>query len=425
MKKTSVFMCATIFWEALFLFAGCKVPSYPNSDSSSAFTDYEYKEVQAVNAVVPADFMRGFDASMVSYLEENGAVYYDKQNQSCDPLAALKECGVNWVRLRLWHTPDSSSCGDNDLARTLKAAVRAKALGLKVLLDFHYSDTWADPGNQTAPNAWKNISSVQKMAAAVKEYTASVLNDFSEKNALPDMVQIGNEIESGILLKNVISGMEGTAGTQNFTDYLSAAAESVRACAPDAKIMLHMSRGGNSRVPKKFLQNTDGIDFDAVGFSYYPFFKSHGTLEELKSNIQTVVNAGKECAVVETSFAWSIWTEGKSDSTNDQLWYYDSNGNGLCQAAKSLIDSDSKVLAELDVINYEGTDCIEPSVKNQTNVIRAIIEAAASAGATGVFYWGGDWVTAASVGSPMENQALFDFEHKILPGAMAFGVQGN
>ena len=161
------------------------------------------------------DFMAGADVSMLAEVERHGGKFSSADGKPGDALQILKDAGVNWVRLRLWHTPvfaadvvengrvvlkkgTAVGGGNNDLATTMRLARRAKALGLKVLLDLHYSDFWADPQTQTKPAAWTDLHG-DALRAAVREYTADTLDALDAVGAAPDMVQIGNETNAGML----------------------------------------------------------------------------------------------------------------------------------------------------------------------------------------------------------------------------------
>ena len=386
-------------------------------------------KVKASRTAFPADFVRGFDASTVYAIEKAEMKYLDADGKETDIFKVLKASGVNMVRLRIWNDPSkddtASKQGNNNLGVTKTLAKRATDAGLKYMLDFHFSDTWADPGRQICPNAWKEIATVEGMKTAIAEFVENTLNALKE-SGLPAMVQLGNECEGGILLSNTANDdVKGKAESSNFKAYINAAAEKVRAADENIKIVMHASRGGNKGVVDGFIKNTitAGIDCDYIGLSYYPFFTSHGTLEGLKENIKTIKDAGKEAIISETSFCWTCdWASGKCDNTDNQLWYYDNDGNGLVQAAKSLVDSSGKLVMGLTTTTYQGKTVIEPTTQNHYNAVAAVMEAAAEAGADGVFYWGGDWITssAGSVPSAMENQAFWNYDHKILDSAAVF-----
>lgn len=169
---------------------------------SPAVLAAEALQTRAFRAL-PADFIKGADISTLLDAEKHGATFYNHNNQLQDPIAILKADGVNYVRLRLWVDPkdaqgQSYGGGDNDLAATLALAKRAKAQGMKLLLDFHYSDFWTDPGKQFKPKAWENMDYPQ-LKTTIHDYTRDTIARFKQEGVLPDMVQIGNEINGGML----------------------------------------------------------------------------------------------------------------------------------------------------------------------------------------------------------------------------------
>ena len=389
-------------------------------------------KVKASTATFPQDFVRGFDASTVYAIENAGMKYLDADGNENDIFKVLKASGVNMIRLRIWNDPskddESSKQGGNNLEVTKALAKRATEAGMKYMLDFHFSDTWADPSHQKCPDAWKGITTADEMKASIANFVESTLQALKESAALPAMVQLGNECEGGILLSGTANNavkatLKDETEKNNFKAYINAAAEKVRAADENIKIVMHASRGGNASVVKNFIANTNGIDFDYIGLSYYPFFTSHGTLENLKANIKAIKAAGKKAIISETSFCWTCdWDSRINDGVDNQLWYYDKDNNGLVQAAKSLIDSSGKLVMGLNTMTEGGKTVIAPTVQNQYNAVAAVMEVSAEAGADGVIYWGGDWITnsAGSVPSTMENQAFWDYDHKILDSAAVF-----
>ena len=387
-------------------------------------------KVKASTATFPQDFVRGFDASTVYAIENAGMKYLDADGNENDIFKVLKASGVNMIRLRIWNDPskddESSKQGGNNLEVTKALAKRATEAGMKYMLDFHFSDTWADPSHQKCPDSWKGITTADEMKTKIADFVESTLNVLKESSGLPAMVQLGNECEGGILLSNTANtSVQAKAGSENFKAYINAAAEKVRAADETIKIVMHASRGGNANVVNNFITNTSGIDYDYIGLSYYPFFTSHGTLENLKTNIKAIKAAGKKAIISETSFCWTCdWVEGKCDKINNQHWYYSgtNNAEGLVQAAKSLVDSSGKLVMGLTTMTKDDKTVIAPTVQNQYNAVAAVMEASAEAGADGVIYWGGDWITnsAGSVPSAMENQAFWDYDHKILDSAAVF-----
>ena len=201
-------------------------------------------------AVSTDNFIRGVDVSTLDMLEDLGAHYYEK-NQESDAMTILHNNGANYVRLKLWVDPYDENGnpyggGNNDYDTTLKLAKRAKKLGMKILIDFHLSDFWADPANQIKPKAWKNLS-YSELKQTLYSYMKTSLNDFAAEGIVPDMVQVGNEISSGILHE------DGKIGTNEdfsgLAGLLESAISGVRASAASStKIMLHLDQGGKNQL---------------------------------------------------------------------------------------------------------------------------------------------------------------------------------
>lgn len=464
MKSSIVLLTAAAAASSLLL-ASCTTPSYPSSDakiSSTSFTSYDAVTVPAVSATLSDTFMRGVDCSTVYAIEQTGAKYYDEDNTEKDPLAVMKEHGVNWVRLRIWNNPSAAAtlpAGACDLARTKAVAKRAKALGMKVLLDFHYSDTWADPVHQIIPAAWTSLTTITELSSAVYDYTYDTLKSMSDAGCAPDMVQLGNEIEDGMFLTTTSAVTdsavncaasdvnaylsEGTSGTyksvtassvtkSNLAAVLNAAASAVRLADPDAKVMLHLSRGGDQAVTTAFLDKyaahsgtaatVASVDFDVVGLSYYPFYSSHKTLGELKTNMAYIKSAyGKDVLVAETSYGWSCTASG-DDTSN--TFYLDNEQTAYTELVTEGSNESDFAITETTYKN-KTAKAIAATPQNQANVVRAVIQATAQEGGIGVFYWGGDWIVAKGIGDAWENQALFDIQGKCLPGMNVFNVTGT
>jgi arabinogalactan endo-1,4-beta-galactosidase len=228
-----------------------------------------------------AEFMRGADISIQTRQEADGVIY-NEYGVPKDVLTIFKNHDLNWIRIRLFHTPNPSSYGASmDLAYVTALAARVKAQGFKFLLDFHYSDTWADPGHQTKPAAWSSLNQAQ-LVTAVHDYTRDVISHLRDNNAMPDMVQIGNEIICGMLWPN---GNCCNGNWSNLVDLINAGISGVndgRGTEPMPKIMIHIDRGGDWGSTQWFfdnLINTYGVQFDVIGQSFYPQW--HGTLDDL------------------------------------------------------------------------------------------------------------------------------------------------
>lgn len=259
---------------------------------------YKLKGEAAKPRVV--DQMIGADISFLPELEAKGMKFSDK-GVTKDAIEIIKEHGINYVRLRIFHDPAQDSGysprkGFCNLDYTKQMAKRVKAAGLKLLLDFHYSDYWADPGKQYKPAAWKNLS-FEELKKALYDYTKQVMEELKAQGTLPDMVQVGNEINHGIVWPDGnVSNMDQLA------QLLCAGTAAVKAVEPKTQMMLHVALGGQNNESVFFLDNmlARGVHFDVIGQSYYP--KWHGTLADLENNLNDLVRRyNKDVIVVEYS----------------------------------------------------------------------------------------------------------------------------
>ena len=262
-------------------------------------------------AVDTDNFVRGVDVSTLDMLEDLGARYY-QNNVESDALTILKNNGANYVRLKLWVDPYDENGnpyggGNNDYATTLALARRAKNLGMGVLIDFHLSDFWTDPANQIKPKAWKDLS-YSELKTTLYNYMKDTLNNFAAAGIVPEMVQVGNEISTGILHDDGKVG-NGNEDFSNLAGLLESAIAGVRASsASNTKIILHLDMGGQNSLYTWFfgglLTASPNLDFDVFGLSYYPMW--HGTMEGLQYNINYLASTyGKEVCIVETAYAWT------------------------------------------------------------------------------------------------------------------------
>ena len=236
--------------------------------------------------------------------QEEDEVVYNEYGVPEDAVIILKNHDFNWIRIRLFHTPNLSNDGASmDLAYVTELAARVKADGFKFLLNFHYSDTWADPGHQTKPVAWQTLS-YSELVDAVHDYTRDVIEYLRLNNAMPDMVQIGNEIRCGMLWPD--GNICGGGGSwSNLADLINAGIAGVdagRGAEPMPEIMIHIDRGGDQSSTEWFFDNllTQGVEFDVIGQSFYP--KWHGTLDDLTANLNFMAaNYSQDIIVAETA----------------------------------------------------------------------------------------------------------------------------
>jgi arabinogalactan endo-1,4-beta-galactosidase len=241
----------------------------------------------------------GADVSFLAQAETDGTVFHDK-GVAAPGLQILHSHGYGWVRLRLFNAPTTLP---NDLAYTLAEAKRAKALGFGLLLDFHYSDDWADPGHQATPLAWQKLKHRQ-LTEAVFIYTRDTIAKFREAGVLPDMVQIGNEVTAGILWPDG----KLPDNWDNFTDLLSAGIRGVAGGSGverKPRIMIHIDKGGDMEATRWFFSHLAAahVNFDVIGQSYYPWWE--GSLNDLKANLDFMAHEyRKPIIVVETAYSW-------------------------------------------------------------------------------------------------------------------------
>ena len=259
----------------------------------------------------------GGDISMLTKYEEAGVAYNDKNGNAVQPLTFFKEQGLNAMRVRLFVDPsqdnDKAVCQDLDYVKAL--GKRIKDTGMAFMLDFHYSDTWADPAKQWTPNAWKTLDNAA-LAEKIYEYTKDCLSQLKTAGATPDFIQTGNEISFGMMW-----GVEGTndnrcytnsssANWNRFMNLLKKAGQACREECPNAKIILHSERTPKPAVLTDFFDRmkNNSIDYDIIGLSYYPAY--HGSLETLETALTNLEskNYGKDIMVVETgySYAWAL-----------------------------------------------------------------------------------------------------------------------
>lgn len=371
-----------------------------------------------------ADFIMGADVSMLDQLERNGGKFSDQNGERKDALQILRENGVNWIRLRLWHTPVNDSDviangrtlsrrgepkggGNNDLETTIRLAKRAKAQGLKYLLDIHYSDFWADPEKQDKPAAWRKLKGAE-LEQEVHRYTAQVLAALRNADAFPDMVQVGNELNGGMLWPDgktwQASASEKIGGDAGFVALISQGIRAVREADPKrgtserVKVAVHLANGGDNKLYRRVfdLFTQQGVDYDVIGLSFYPYY--HGTIDDLRSNIDEISSRyGKEVAVLETAYAY---TTADGDS-----W-------------PNLFNAEMQKSG-----GYKAT------LQGQTSLVRDVIDAVAQVPGgrgLGVFYWEPDWIPAprsgwrTGEGNGWDNQAMFDTKGQALASLAVF-----
>lgn len=258
------------------------------------------KDVQIIPSPKIEQEMIGADISFLPQLEYQGMKFYDNGEEN-DAIEILKNHGFNTIRLRIFvnpenengYAPDQGFCG---LDSTLMMARRVKEAGLNLLLDFHYSDTWADPQKQFKPEAWEDVP-FEKLTMTLKDYTKSVLLQLKEQGTMPDMVQVGNEINHGIVWpEGHISNLDSLA------ELLKAGVQGVREVDTSIIVMMHLALGGQNEETVFWFDNmiARGVEFDIIGLSYYPQW--HCTLDDLNNNMLDITKRyKKDVNVVEYS----------------------------------------------------------------------------------------------------------------------------
>ncbi len=367
------------------------------------------------------DFIRGMDASAVLALENSGVKYYNFDGEEQDVFQTLSEAGVNYIRLRVWNDPydengNGYGGGNNDLPTAIELGKRATKYGMKVCIDFHYSDFWADPKRQHAPKAWEGME-IDEKCDALYDYTKDSLTQLFDEGVDVEMVQVGNEINNG---------MAGEYYLPNVTQLLKSGTKAVREIADtynkDIQVVIHYTNiesNGEIDSLASNLQNND-VDYDIMGLSYYPFWDgSFDNMQRISRYIQKTYN--KKVMIAETSYCYTS---------------EDGDGSG-----NSLVGTDDIVKG------YPAT------VQSQATMVRDVCAAANEAGLEGVFYWEGTWIPvgpATADNSPIwekygsgwassyasdydpddaglyyggcswDNQAMFDFTGRPLPSLNVF-----
>ncbi|MCR4825066.1 MAG: arabinogalactan endo-1,4-beta-galactosidase [Bacteroidales bacterium] len=230
-------------------------------------------------------FVQGVDISWTTELESKGYRFYNAAGQERECLTLMKEIGADAVRLRVWVDPEDGWNGQEDV---LEKAKRAQALGLGVQVDFHYSDSWADPAQQTVPAAWKGKDAAA-MATAVKTHTQQVLQALKSAGVEVDWVQVGNEVTNGMLWDS--GRVAGTSAGQ-FVKYFQAGREAVKAVYPQAQVILHLDNGWNLSTLNWFLtlMKGNGLEYDLLGLSLYPSYWENGAYPDWKPRVQQFVS---------------------------------------------------------------------------------------------------------------------------------------
>ncbi|HPN70932.1 MAG TPA: glycosyl hydrolase 53 family protein [Saprospiraceae bacterium] len=366
---------------------------------TNACADKNGNEVDPMEEVIPAKydpskFVMGVDLSYVNAVEDAGGVYKDENGQVVDPFVYLQKKGANLVRVRLWHTPSwqiplHGAIKYSHLADVSKTIKRAKAAGMQVNLDLHYSDDWADPQKQQTPKAWQGLS-LKLLQDSIYNYTKQVLESLASQNLTPEYIQVGNENNGGMCFP---VGQISNNNYTNFASLLKSGIKAVRDFSQTAtikpKIILHVAQLQNAEWWANGVVNNGGVtDFDILGLSHYFIWSEINNNNGVKTTIANLkFKYKKEVMIVETAYPFT------SDSN-------DNYGNIIS--------------------GQTGAPNYEVSTTGQLNYMKDLCQAVIDGGGKGVMYWEPAWITSTmkdqwGVGSSWENNAFFDYSSKGLP----------
>lgn len=357
-----------LVFPLLLSMGACAAPSdQPQREETTSDT----LMVQPISDL-PEDFILGMDISSVLSEEESGVKYYDFEGRETDVFQLLRDCGITHIRVRVWNDPYDSEGhgyggGNCSPERAVEIGRRAASCGLKLIVDFHYSDFWADPSKQTVPKAWQGMDVAEK-ARALGDFTRETLRQFRAAGADVAMVQVGNETNRFLC---------GETDWDSICALLQAGSEAVREALPEAAVAVHFSNPEKTGTYREYAKQLSehGVDYDVFASSYYPFW--HGTLENLSASLSEIADAyGKQVVVMETSYPY----------TADDTDFF-----------ANTVGADSGLAEPCPY-----------SVQGQADAIRDVIDTVAhTSGGIGVVCWEGAWISAGGA-SWEENRALWE-----------------
>ena len=354
-------------------------------DTWASFDDIELAPGQTTLSIL------GADISSLHKSEVMGGVYRDAEGRELDALQILRDNGLNYARLRVWVDPAD---GYHDKEEILLMAQRLKRLDIKLLVDFHYSDYWADPGKQIKPSAWEDYD-FEQLKKAVYDHTFDVCQSLVEQGTPPDMVQVGNEINAGMLWPD-----GDYEHFDNLAALLAEGSRAVKDCSASTPVMLHIAEGGDNDLARWWFGNITRreVPFDVIGISYYPYW--HGSLGELQYNLNDIsARYDKDVIVVETAYAFT----GEENDHQENIF-----------------------TPSMEIPGYPLTP---EGQRKMLRDVMAIVRAVPDGRGLGVFYWDATWTavsgngwepTDPESGNGWENQALFDYDGRVLPALENF-----
>jgi arabinogalactan endo-1,4-beta-galactosidase len=289
---------ALLGFTVLISAAGCKESNPASSTTDTTKTD--------------TVFAKGADLSWITEMEKSNIKFYNASGTAMEATALMKSLGMNSIRLRVWVNPSDGWCNTQDL---LVKALRAKNLGMRIMIDFHYSDTWADPSNQTKPAAWTSLSFAD-LKTAVTTHTTEVLNVLKTNNITPTWVQVGNETSDGMLWE------DGRASTNmaNYAALTTTGYNAVKAVFPNAKVIVHINNGQDNSLFRWIFDGLTkyGAKWDVIGMSLYPSTTNWSTYNtQCLTNMNDMVSRyGKEVMICEVGMSWDSPAIAKSFLTD-------------------------------------------------------------------------------------------------------------
>jgi arabinogalactan endo-1,4-beta-galactosidase len=337
----------------------------------------------------------GADLSFTPQEEAAGAVFRDNGVRS-NVLDIFKDHGLNYVRVRLWVNPPP---GYSNLTSDLAFAKRIKAAGMKLYLDIHYSDFWADPQHENTPSIWAG-QDLSHLSQTVQNYTQDVMQRFADQDTPVDMVSIGNEIRNGFLWP--VGQVDWTADTgwSNLTTLLKSGVAGARAGNPKGHpllVMIHFDQGGDNTRSRRFFDHmiADNVPFDIIGLSYYSFF--HGSLTDMRTNVDDLATRySQQIVIAESQYAWTL---AQGDNLGDFVWQ------------PSMLEK-----------GYPASPGGQLSFYND---LLSILAQVPNGKAIGLFYWSPEWIPGVGwngpgTGTPNDNLTLFNFHGAALPSIGLF-----
>lgn len=322
---------------------------------------------------LPDDFIFGMDASSLLVEEKSGVKYYDFDGNEQDPLKTFADSGINYIRLRVWNDPydengNGYGGGNNDLPTAIELGKRATEYGMRVMIDFHYSDFWADPKRQHTPKAWEDMS-VEEKSSALYGFTKDSLTQLLDAGIDVGMIQIGNEINYG---------MSGETKLENVIELLKSGSKAIREVSEDygkdIDIVVHYTRITDKADVLTLVEKLvkAELDFDMIGMSYYPFWD--GGMDNMSRVLELIQERyGKKAFLAETSYCYT--TE-------------DGDGSGNSLTEKDLVDG------------YPA------SPEGQATILHDICRYVNGVGGIGIFYWEGAWIPVGPASA--DNSAIWE-----------------